>query len=255
MAMKVAANGERIRALRNMSPTELPQKVLATQCQISERQLRRIENENLKVSLPVLQRLAGRFGVDITEIAFGLVGPQLVSGRNSTGKRAAVDDDLGETNIPRHRTALLAPISSARELYSRAADCQQIVPHVLVETGPAQLTMIQECLGILSAVSHRKWSLGPITPDRHDDDEFPDLAREKRLAELFVLLKGHDIRIVADQVIYDYPDEETPWLQGQRFCFQFVVAFVPPRGQYEEDTVTVPFDGGRDHVLPRKPNF
>jgi transcriptional regulator with XRE-family HTH domain len=256
MAMKVAANGERIKALRTAALTELPQKVLAAQCNISERQLRRIENDNLLVSLPILKRLASSLGVEPADIAFGLDGPTLVPVKADAQIQTAEVDDSDKLHIPRHRTATLGPISSARALYDLAAGCQQIVPHVLVDAAPAQFEMIEECVGILTTVSRREWSIAePVVRDAYDDNDFPELARHKRLSELVVLLKGHDIRIVVDKEIYDYPVGVTPWLPDQRFCFQLVVAFAPPRGQYEEESVVVPFDGGRDHVLPRKSIF
>jgi hypothetical protein len=132
----------------------------------------------------------------------------------------------------------------------------EIVPHVLVDSAPAQMAMIEECLGILKAVSNRAWSCGrPVAPDTHDAADFPEASRRTRLAELFVLLKGHDIRIAAGSEIYHYPPGATPWLEGQTFCNHLVVAFAPPRGEYEEEQVTVPFDGGRELVLPYKPLY
>src|SRR5271155_5833685 len=95
--------------------------------------------------------------------------------------------------------------------------------------------------------------------DAHDDADFPEVSRRRRLAELFVLLKGHDIRIVANSEHYEYPLGATPlegrctfdrlrlteamtsWPRWQVSAYHLVVAFAPPRGEYEEDQVTVPF--------------
>lgn len=256
MAMKVAVNGARIKTLRAEAADELPQKKLAALCGISERQLRRIENGNLAVSKSVLRQLAAHLKVEMPEIAFGLDGSQLAPSQKNSQTALTKEEDSAEIHIPRHTTTFLGPVPGAHALYDMAANCQQIVPHVLVDAAPAQMEMIEECLDLLNAISRRKWSAGePIPPDAYDATAFPEMARRKRLSELFVLLKGHDIRIVADQLIYDYPAGEDPWLPGQRFCFQLVIAFAPPRGQYEEDSLTVPFDGGRDQVLPRKPIF
>jgi hypothetical protein len=79
MVMRLVANGPRIKELRTGARTELPQKMLAGQCGISERQLRRMENENVATKLPVLERLAKELSVAVDDISFGLRGPQRVS--------------------------------------------------------------------------------------------------------------------------------------------------------------------------------
>jgi transcriptional regulator with XRE-family HTH domain len=78
MVMRLAANGRRIKELRTGGTAELPQKTLAATCGISERQLRRMENENALTGLPVLERVARELGVGVSDISFGLRGPQLV---------------------------------------------------------------------------------------------------------------------------------------------------------------------------------
>ena len=95
----------------------------------------------------------------------------------------------------------------------------------------------------------------PVPPDAYDNFDFPEISRRRRLGELFVLLKGHDIRIVASREMYRFPPAETPWLEGCRDCWHMVIAFVPLRGEWGHDSVSVPFDGGCDIVLPCKPIF
>jgi hypothetical protein len=95
----------------------------------------------------------------------------------------------------------------------------EIVPHVLVDAAPAQMEMIEECLKILRTISDQQWSFqSPVASDAYDSADFPEANRRRRLAELFVLLKGHDIRIVAESEIYHYPPGATPWLEGQSTC-------------------------------------
>jgi len=113
------------------------------------------------------------------------------------------------------------------------------------------MAMVEECLGLLKAVSQRQWSCGkPVAQDAYDDTDFPEISRRKRLTELFVLLKGHDIRVVASREMYRYPPGEMPWLEDQRDCWHLVIAFAPPLGEWEEERVSVPFDGGSEIVLP-----
>jgi transcriptional regulator with XRE-family HTH domain len=251
MVRKVAANGTRIKELRTHSSSELPQKKLAKLCGISERQLRRIENENLPVSTAVLRQLALHLNAGVDQIAFSVQGPSLVAQQDSVAtpsKTVANEPRI----IPRHTTTHLKPVSTAQALYDLAEGSMEVVPHLLLDAPAAQMAMIEECLSLLKAVSDRKWSLGPVPADVHDSADFPEISRRTRLTELFVLLKGHDIRIVAESEIYTYPPGAQPWLEGEKFCFQLVVAFAPPRGEYDEAHVVVPFDAGREFVLDLK---
>jgi transcriptional regulator with XRE-family HTH domain len=257
MVMKLMANGARIKELRISALADLPQKTVADQCGISERQLRRVENQNLTIARPTLERLAKVLGVDLGEIAFGVAGPKLVSDSANTRSAPQADINPEFVHLPRHTTTSLVPVSGAQGLYDLAEMSREIIPHVLVDVPPIQIAMIEECLEILKTISERKWSYGcPVTPDSHDLATFPDMSRRRRLAELCVLLKGNDIRILAESELYRYPPEAEPYLCDRRFCFHLVIAFAPPRGEYEEERLTVPFDSGLDLVLPYKlPSF
>jgi transcriptional regulator with XRE-family HTH domain len=246
MVMKLVADGARIKELRTGGVAELPQKTLAGQCGISERQLRRMENQNVAAKLPVLERLASALGVAVDDISFGRRGPQLISGEK---KPAPETPEI--IHLPRHTTASLPPVVSAQSLYELAKSSMEVVPHVLVDAGPAEMEMIEECLEILKVISDQAWFLGrPVASDAHDDADFPEVSRCRRLAELLVLLKGHDIRILVESETYRYPLGSKPWLEGWDFHNHLLVAFAPPRGEYEEERVTVPFDRGRELNLP-----
>ena len=160
------------------------------------------------------------------------------------------------TASPRYTTTTLSPVPSAQALYEMAVRNMAIIPHVLVDAPSKEMEMIKECLALLKTVSDRQWSRGTLVPaDSHDDADFPEVSRRCRLGELFVLLKGHDIRIAACSEIYYYPPGAVPRLSGQKFCFQLVVGFAPPRGEFDEETVSLPFDGGCDHTSPSEPIF
>jgi transcriptional regulator with XRE-family HTH domain len=248
MAMKLMANGARIKELRLGGIAELPQKTLAAQCGISERQLRRIENKNAATRLPILKQIAKVLAVTVDDISVGFRGPQLVF------PTIAAKDEPETLHIPRQTTAWLAPVASAQNLYELAKSSMEIVPHVLVDARPVQMEMIEECLEILKVISEREWPGNRlVTSDSHDDADFPEVSRRRRLAELFVLIKGHDIRIAAEVQIYEYPPGATPWLEGARTSDHLMIAFAPPRREYEEEKVTVFFDRGRELVLPYKP--
>ncbi len=257
MVKKLISNGRRIKELRTNSSSELPQKELAPLCGISERTLRRMENENLRVSILILKRLANVLKVRLDEIAFGTCGSTLVTQINVEAALSKGKESEPETTvIPRHTTASLRPVYTAQALYELAEGSMKVIPHVLIDAPATQLAMIKECLALLKAVSDRRWSCGaPVTADAHDDADFPEVSRRARLAELSVLLKGHDIRIAADVETYHYPKSEASWLEGQKFCWHLVIAFAPPRGEYEEEAVTVPFDAGCDLVLSSEMPF
>jgi len=205
----------------------------------------------------VLQRIAKELDIGLDEIAFGTRGPMLVT--QSKGVAPSSDSAMLKpklTVIPRYGTASLPAVSTAQALYELAEGSMEVIPHVLVDVPAAQMAMIKECLALLKAVSDRQWSCGaPVTADVHDADDFPEIARRTRLAELFVLLKGHDIRVVAEREDYHYPPGAKPWLEGQSRCFQLIVAFAPPRGEYDEESVSVPFDQGREIVLSSRIPF
>jgi len=272
MTIRLAVNGARIKELRAGGTAELPQKTLAGQCGISERQLRRMENENLGTKLPVLKRLAKALGVAVEDISFGWRGPELVLGEKTPALAASAVEEPEPIHLPRHTTASLAPVIGAQALYELAKHSMEIVPHVLVDVAPAQMGMIEECLEILKVISDQEWSCGyPVASDAHDDADFPEASRRRRLAELFVLIKGHDIRIMASEEHYEYRIGTTPqegrctfdrlrlteamtsWPRCAASSYRLVVAFAPPRGEYEDDQVIVPFDRGCEKVLPYEP--
>jgi transcriptional regulator with XRE-family HTH domain len=114
MVMRLVANGARIKELRMGAVSELPQKTLAGQCGISERQLRRIENKNLATTLPVLERLGTALGVAVEDISFGLHGPQLISGQNTPSPAISSMDKPETIHCPRHTTISLAPVAGAQ---------------------------------------------------------------------------------------------------------------------------------------------
>jgi len=254
MVKKFTTNGSEIKRRRNDNLNDMPQKLLAQKCGISEKTVQRIENANYPISLTLLHKMGTALGAKIDEIAYGVGRPTLVGKQDRTSVHSHTPGpaSLPETTvIPRHTTSRLDPVLTAQALYELAQGSQEIIPHVLIDVPATQMAIIYECLTLLKAVSDRQWFLddAPVAADAHDTAEFPDISRRTRLAELFVLIKGHDIRLVAEREIYHNPGV-SPRLEGLDFCFQLLVGFAPPRAEYEEEYVTVPFDAGREVVLP-----
>lgn len=258
MARLLTPNGPRIKELRTDALVELPQKRFAEQCNISERQLRRIENANLPTKVSILCRFAEILQVSVEEIAFSAGGPRIVSDVRGADPTLLTEEPKF-IKYPRHTSTHLDTVAGAQALYELAERNMEIIHHIKVEAAPVQIAMIEECLSLLKTISRREWSCRvqgvQVESDHHDSTDFPEVSRRRRLAELFMLLKSHDIRIVANSEIYYYPEGATPWCDGEKTCFQLVIAFVPPLRVNEDETVTVPFDGGRDILLPSKPNF
>ena len=248
MVKRMRVNGQRVKQLRTGGPAEVPQKALAPRCGMSERKLRRVENENLPITLAEAKAVARALNVGVEEILFSTPFA-IVPSREAAAD--LVETGPGSVLYPRHTTIRLSPVAGAGALHDMAEAAMQIVPHVMVDAAPAQMAAIEECLSLLKAVSRRKWSCGdPVPRDAHDGVDFPGASRRRRLAELFVHLKGHDIRIVAASEIYRYPPGERPWTDDQDMCFQAVVGFAPPRGSTTKRTSLFPTTAGGTSCCP-----
>jgi DNA-binding XRE family transcriptional regulator len=258
MALKLKPKGHRIKALREASETEYRQKTLAAKIPISERALRRIENEDKVTKAEVLRRIAGALNTTLEDIAYGSSGPRLViengkAVRGVSKKTQGAGPDF--TDIPRFSTAYLYPVKGAQHLFDEIGHAQEIAPHILIDAEPELFALIEELLTLLKGVMLREWSaLGPALSDDFDDEEFPNVSRMRRMSEILVLLKGNDIRVAVGTHTKHYQDGETPWLEGQKWFTQLLIAFVPA-GEYFEDTVEVPVDHGKDIRLPMEPIF
>jgi transcriptional regulator with XRE-family HTH domain len=254
MAMMFVPKGEHIKNLRENRETGYLQKTIAGKTGISERRLRRIENENIMTKAEDLRRLAAALDTTLDDISFAPEAPSHLAIRNGESALSTTSEELSEfKKVPRHGTHFLRPVRGAADLYDEAGYAQEIVPHILVEPDPERFALIEELLSLLQGIMLRQWhSLGPATPDCYDDLEFPDIGRQKRISELLVLLKGNDIRVVADTHMKYYQDRETPWLEGQKYYTQLLIGFAPP-DEYGEETVVVPVDHGKDLKIPRKP--
>lgn len=260
MALKLIPKGDKIKALRESQEIDYRQKTIAAKARISERELRRIEIDSKPTKAEVLRRLATALNTTLEEIAFAANGPDLVTqngkvvtGATQKSQRTPSDSDF--ITIPRFSTTYLHPVKGAQHLFDEAGYAQEIVPHILVETEPELFDLIEELLTLLKGIVRRTWSsLGPAPADDYDNNEFPDVSRLKRLSEILVLLKGNDIRVAIDTHIKYYRDGDTPWLSGQKFFQQLLIAFAPT-DEYVEDTVEVPIDHGKDVRLPTKPVF
>src|SRR6185437_172385 len=255
MPMILIPNGRRIKELRRKRERGSTQKELEFSTGISERALRRIENENRPTQIENLRRLAAELEVPLEDIVFAASGqPRLVPTNGEIVRQRPSEHSEPEfIDIPRYSTASLMPMRKVQQLYQEVSYAQAIVPHLLVQANSERLALIEELLGLLKAIMVRHWSvLGPATPDEHDKADFPELSRQRRVSDLMVLLKGNDIRICANTHIKYYQPRETPWLPEQKFFTQLQIAFASPV-EYGGEDVSVPVDHGKDIRLPRDP--
>jgi transcriptional regulator with XRE-family HTH domain len=256
MPLMLTPRGQRIKQLRERRETEYRQKTIAAKARISVRTLRRIENENKLSRVEDLRRLAAALDTTLDDIAFATDRPRLVSDQpeKSVGVRSE-ESHPGFIEISRYSTTYLRTVKGAQDLCEQAGFGQEIVPYILVQADAERLALIEELLSLLKAMVLRKWQiLGPAALDRYDRCEFPEASRLKRLAELLVLLKGNDIRVVADTHMKHYQDGEAPWLPGEKYYTQLIVGFAPPV-EYGQESIEVPVDHGRDLKIPTKPPF
>jgi transcriptional regulator with XRE-family HTH domain len=146
MAMMLIPDGDRIRNLRTSRATEYRQKTIAAKAGLSERQLRRMENENKMTKAEDLRRLATALDTTLDDIAFAPDAyPRLVA---KNGQAVALSPKTEEPpdfiEIPRHGTTSLRPTGGVQDLCDEAGRAQEIIPHILVETDPERFALIEE---------------------------------------------------------------------------------------------------------------
>jgi transcriptional regulator with XRE-family HTH domain len=122
MAMMLTPRGDRIRHLREKRETEYRQKTIAGKSGISERRLRRIENENLITKAEGLRRLAAILETTLDDIAFAPdAGPHLATENGQRVVRPPASESQPEfIEIPRHGTTYLRPARGAQHLCDEA---------------------------------------------------------------------------------------------------------------------------------------
>jgi DNA-binding XRE family transcriptional regulator len=182
MVKKITPNGKRIKELRTNHAIEFPQLRFAHSCNISERTLRRIENENLAVPAPLLLKIAKTLRTFIEDITLNLSDSKAtLQPDESTMLTSTTPNKEKVIFITRYTNIILGPISTQR-LCELAEICPDIIPHILVDAPPAQMAMIKEYLELLKAISDRKGSFDEAAiADVHDDADFPEVSRRGRL--------------------------------------------------------------------------
>ncbi len=192
---KVAAKGAAIKALRSRLENLSTQKEMANEVGVSVRMLRKIENENARISLSTASRLAQALGVHreqiICEAADGVphsngapVVIMLPDIEAAIAKSLASDE---EKLIPRHDFEYAKATKDEASLYKNAHDSHDVECIIEVQLSDSTSLYSQELLQILG---QQTWSqrniLAKIEPDA-------EIVIRRRIRDLIVLLRGNDV--------------------------------------------------------------
>jgi transcriptional regulator with XRE-family HTH domain len=236
--------GSQVKRRRELLTSEATQKEFAFAVGISERTLRNIENNNAIIKRDVLDRLARRLNVEPRAIAFAVDGPRLVPATG--GEVSATSDTMpaGDWLQPRYDTERASATMDADELYEHASGSRTIVCSIETKLNIELSGYVNEIMDLLGRVT---WSQRSVL------DEIPkevELAIKRRVRELLVLLKGHDVWVYETWIIRYVPErDDLPPPDAERNMeFQTVLAF-GPAGEYGETSLQVPVDYGQPRTI------
>ncbi len=247
---KFTPNGEAIKQLRSELVHLSTQKEMANEVGVSIRMLRMIENQNVPITTPIVERLAKALGVHREQILFSTGAPKLIPEVESSSSIVSSILEDEDKLIPRHDYDYARATMDEGRLYEEAArshDMSCIIETTLNEETGAYAQELFDMLGELT------WSKRDIRVPIEPSDQ---IAMRRRIRQLLVLLKGNDIWVYETSVIrrvperYDLPPEGEP----SSMQFQLVVALGPP-GEYGETSLKVPIDHGQPFILPSWKNM
>lgn len=242
---KVIPNGEAIKHLRVDRERLSTQKELANAIAVSERMLRKIENENAPIAPVLLDRIAKILGVHWDSVAM-CRRPEMAVTAN-----ALVDPSIDldkEKLIPRHDWEYAQATSDDGALYREASNAHDLACIIEMPLDAETGAYAQELVDLLAGLT---WSQRDI---RIDIPASEQIATRRRIRELLVLLRGNDVWIYQTTVLrrlperYDLPPPDEP----ATIEFRLTVAFGPP-GEYGETSMKVHVDHGQPFVLPAWP--
>jgi transcriptional regulator with XRE-family HTH domain len=230
--------------LRELLRSGSTQKEAAFAVGISERQLRKIENNSAIVKRDVLERLARYLGVEVKDIAYAIDGPRLVPSRNTEEAVPTVLFPVGDYLQPRYDTEYASATMDADELFKHANSSQMVVCTIETKLTAELSSYANELMDLLCGLSYSQRS---ILDQIHDDAE---RAIKRRMRELLVLLKGNDVWVYETWVLRHVPecDDLPPEGADSQMEFQTVLAFGPP-GEYGETSLKVIVDYGQPRMI------
>jgi transcriptional regulator with XRE-family HTH domain len=249
---KVATKGADIKALRSRLEKLSTQKERANEAGVSVRMLRKIENENARVSLSTASRLARALGVHREQIVCaGADDAPLSGGRTVVVElpdfEAVIATHLAsgeERLIPRHDFEYAKATKDEASLYKDAHDSHDVDCIIELQLSDSTSAYAQELLQVLGQQTRSQRNiLAKIEPDT-------EIAIRRRIRDLIVLLRGNDVWIYTTVVHRTLPERDTLAPEGEPREHQrrLVIALAPP-GEYGEDSLRIPVDNGQPFLL------
>ncbi|MBO6667898.1 helix-turn-helix transcriptional regulator [Parvibaculum sp.] len=237
--------GRHIKALRQGRERRATQKEFAHELLISERQLRKIERQDLEVGVELLDRLSTALSVPRDELVYANEHPRLVSDNTtapSVTKQATPCSEV--TKIPRFDTDFARATDDETRLLDYAKNCHIVILHVLAKLTAETGQYVEELLDLMQSVTWKNYDLlNPL-------DGRQELLLRRRLRELLVLLKGNDVWVYLTDNTKLLPESMTEVIDRSNSSMelQTIIAVGPP-GEYGEDTLKVPVDNGQPRTI------
>jgi DNA-binding XRE family transcriptional regulator len=249
---KVAAKGADIKALRTRLERLATQKEMANEVGVSVRMLRKIENENARISLSTASRLARALGVHREQIIFADADAAVLSkGRTvvlelpdfeaEVAKLLANDE---ERLISRIDFEYAKATKDEANLYKDAHDSHDVECIIEVQLSDSTSAYAQELLQVLAQQTRlQRDILAKIEPAA-------EITIRRRIRDLIVLLRGNDVWIYTTVVHRTLPERDTLAPEGEPREYQrrLVIALAPP-GEFGEESLRVPVDNGQPYLL------
>lgn len=238
------ANGSHIKRLRELLRSGSTQKEAAFAVGISERQLRKIENNSAIIRRDVLERLARYLGVEVKDIAYAVDGPRLVPSGSTVEAISTILFPVGDYLQPRYDTEYASATMDADELFKHANSSRNVVCTIETKLTSELSSYANEIMELLCGLSYSQRSiLDTVSEDA-------ERSIKRRIRELLVLLKGNDIWVYETWVLRYVPERDDLPPEGaeSRMEFQTVLAFGPP-GEYGETSLKVIVDYGQPCIV------
>ena len=243
---KLTPNGTVVKKIRAQLERLSTQKEFAHAVGVSERMVRKIENENLPVNIDIIDRMANVLKVHRESFVYAVETTKLVSPYTDVAS-SLIAEMHKERLVPRLDYDLASATMDEGHLFKEASASHDVVATIETTLTEETAAYAEELIEILTSLSWSKRLIraleGVSAPD--------EIAIRRRIRQPLVLLKGNDVWIFETKHFRTLPERHT--LPGadepSKMESRTVVALGPP-GEYGETTMRVPIDHGQPFILP-----